>query len=61
MFWILTVGFVIYAAYLFLSAGEDEDKVKTAKSMVKYALIAAAVALLSTGIDTIVSNFLQGK
>ena len=60
IFWILTVGSMIWTAYKFLSAGEDADQIKTAKSMLKYTLIAAAVALLATSVGTITSDILSG-
>jgi hypothetical protein len=58
VFWIVAVGMVIWAAFLFLTAGGDEEKVKEAKKRLTYALIAAAVALLSTGIDVIAYGIL---
>ena len=61
MFWICAVGFVIWAAFLYLTAGGSEDNITKAKKYIIYALIAAAIALLSTFIDVIVSNLLGGK
>jgi len=58
IFWILAVGFIIWAAFTFLFADGDEGKVGEAKKRLLYAVIAAAVALLSTGIDMIVENLL---
>ena len=59
IFWILTVGFLIYAAYLYLTAGGIEDNVTKAKKYIIYALIAAAVALLATSLSGIVINLLK--
>ena len=61
VFWILTVLFLIWAAVLFLTAGGNDEKIKEARMRVIYALIAAAIALLSTGLSGIVNNLLQGK
>ena len=61
IFWIVAVAFLFWAAFLYLTGGDDEEKIKEAKSRVRYAIIAAAVALLSTGIDYIVWNVLIGK
>lgn len=58
IFWIITVAFLIWAAFLYLTAGGEEEKLNEAKSRVIYALIAAAIALLSTGIQAIVRNLL---
>ena len=60
IFWVVAVGMVIWAAFLFLTAGGDEDKVREAKMRLKYALIAGAVALVSTGIDILVNALLSG-
>lgn len=47
LFWVVAVGMIIWAAYLFLSAGGDETRIEKAKKILLYAVIAAAVALLS--------------
>lgn len=59
IFWILTVLFLIWAAVIYLTAGGNEEKLKEAKSRVIYALIAAAIALLSTGLQAIVTRLLS--
>ena len=43
----LAVIFVIIAAYNYLTAAGDEEKVKTAKNMIIYAVVAVAVGLAS--------------
>lgn len=53
VFWIITVGMVVWAAFLYLTAGGNEEKIGEAKKRLTYAVIAAAIALLSTGIDLI--------
>ncbi|MEK7629945.1 MAG: pilin [Patescibacteria group bacterium] len=60
IFWTLAVGMVIWAAFLYLTAGGDEEKVKEAKKRILYAVIAAVIALLATGIQAIVGNLLTG-
>ncbi|MGC9610744.1 MAG: hypothetical protein ABSE68_00780 [Minisyncoccia bacterium] len=59
IFWILTVLFLIWAAVLYLTAAGNEDKIKEARQRVIYALIAAAIALLSTGLQSIVFRLLS--
>ncbi len=59
IFWILTVLFLIWAAILYLTAGGDEEKLKEAKKRVINAVIAGAIALLSTGLSAIVSQLLK--
>lgn len=46
----LSVIFIIYAAYLYLTAAGEEDQYKTAKQVIWYAVIAIAVGLLSKAI-----------
>jgi hypothetical protein len=60
VFWILAVAFVIWAAFLYLTAGGNEDKITEAKKRLMYAVIAAAIALLALSIDYIVFNLLTG-
>lgn len=59
IFWILAVGFIIWAAYLFLSAGDNTDQIEKAKKMLLYALIAAATVLVANGIEAIVANLIS--
>jgi heme/copper-type cytochrome/quinol oxidase subunit 2 len=61
IFWIVAVGYVIWAAFMFLHAGGDAEKVEAAKKRILYALIAAAVALLANGIMSIVTNVIKGQ
>lgn len=60
IFWVLTVLFLIWAAVLYLTGAGNEEKIKEAKNRVIYAIIAAAIALLSTGLQTIVTSTLKG-
>jgi hypothetical protein len=48
--------FIIYAAFVYLTAAGNEDKVKSAKNYIIYAVVAILVALLSRAIVTIVRN-----
>lgn len=61
IFWILTVGMLVWAAILFLTGGENEENVKKAKKIILYAVIAAVIALLATALGPITSSVLQGK
>ncbi|MDI6820591.1 MAG: hypothetical protein QMD65_00215 [Patescibacteria group bacterium] len=59
IFFALTAFFLIGAAFLYLTAAGDEDKVKKAKQMIIYAVIAMVIALLATAVNTIVITLLQ--
>jgi hypothetical protein len=61
IFWVLAVAFVIWAAFLYLTGGGDEDKIKTAKQKLIFAIVAAVIALLATGIRVIVRNLITGQ
>ena len=54
----LSVLFVIYAAFIYLTAAGDEEKVKNAKNIIVYAAVAIAIALLSQLVKTIVTGII---
>jgi len=54
----LAIIFVVVAAFKYLTAGGDPEKVKTAGGVLLYAAIAVGVALLARAIPLIVANFL---
>ncbi len=58
IFFIVAVLFILFAAFTYLSAGGDEEKVKTARNMIIYASIAILVALLAVAFEAIIKGFL---
>jgi len=58
LFLILAVLFVIYAAYLFLTAAGNPDQLKKAKNQLLYAIIAIALALVANGAVFLVEELL---
>ena len=60
-FFIIAIIFIILAAFQYLTASGDEDKIKKAKQQLIYAIVAIVVALLATGIDNIIGTFLDTK
>ncbi len=58
-FWIFATIFIILAAFSYLTAAGDPEKVKGASSKLLYAVIAIAIGLLAYGIPAIVQSFLQ--
>ena len=58
LFFVAAVLYIFYAAYLFLTSGGDEEKLKTAKTQLLYSIIAIAVALLAGTMQSIVKNIL---
>lgn len=51
----ISVLFVIYAAYIYLTAGGDVEKVKTANRIILYAALAIGVGLLSKTLVAVVT------
>lgn len=56
---ILAVITLLYAAFLFMTAGGDETKRTNAKTVLWYGLIGAGVVILAYGVFTMVASFLQ--
>lgn len=59
IFWIAAVGFVFYAAYLYLTAAGSDEQVKKAKKQLLYAVIAIAIGLMAQGLPAFVKAFLE--
>ncbi|MFH1192950.1 MAG: hypothetical protein V1656_01375 [Candidatus Jorgensenbacteria bacterium] len=55
----LAVIFILYSAFLFLTSGGNEEKVKAAKNYLIYAVVAVAVGILATGIVALVGMLLN--
>jgi len=63
IFWgliVLTIIFVLVAAFKYLTAAGDPEKVKSASHTLLYAAIAVIVALIAKGLPLIVSSFIGG-
>lgn len=59
-FWIAAALFVFYAAFLYLTAAGNEQRVQKAHSQLLYAVIAIAIGLMAYGMPALVKNFLGG-
>lgn len=46
----VAVILILYSAFLYLTSGGDEEKVKTAKKYLVYAIIAVAIGIVAKGI-----------
>ena len=57
----VAVIMAIYAGFLFVTAGDNEEKVKTARKTLMYVIIGVAVLILSKGIVTLATSFLEVK
>ncbi|HOX30241.1 MAG TPA: pilin [Candidatus Paceibacterota bacterium] len=56
---IIAVMFLLYAGFLFITAGGDPDKVNSARQNVMYAMVGVAVAVLAKGIVALVQGLVQ--
>lgn len=59
VFLIVTVAFILLAAFNYLTAGDNSEKIKTAHKQLAYAAIAVAITLLATGFSLIIKNFIE--
>jgi len=57
-FWIAAAIFVFYAAYLYLTAGGDSERISKAHKQLIWAVVAIAVGLMAYGLPFLVYNFL---
>ena len=58
IFFALAIVFLVYAAFLYLTAGGNETRVGSAKGVLIYAIVAIVVALIAGGIPLFVSGIL---
>ncbi len=56
---VLGVFFIFVAAFYYLTAGENAEKVKTAHKTLTYALVAIAISLLAKGLVHLVSDIVN--
>lgn len=57
-FWIAATIAVFYAGFLYLTAGDNEEKVKKAHKQLLYAVIAIVVALFAYGMPNLIENII---
>ena len=56
---VIAVIFLLWAGFLFITAGGDPDKVNTARQNVMYAMVGVAVAVLARGIVSLVQGLMK--
>ena len=59
-FFIIAAVFIILAAFGYLTAGGDDEKVKAAKQKLIYAIVAIVVAILAFAVKNVVAQFIGG-
>jgi len=58
-FFIVAIMFIILAAFNYLTAQDDPEKIKSATRQIMWAAVAIAVALISVGFNKIVESFIK--
>ena len=59
VFFIIAAMFILFAAYSFLTAAGDEEKVRNAKNRLLYAVIAIVIALVSIGASGLIAKLIS--
>lgn len=59
IFFVVAALFIIIAAFYYLTAQGNPEKVGEAKNMIIYAVVAIVVALIAVGIDVMIRTFLS--
>lgn len=57
----VSVIFFVYAGFLYVTSGGDEEKIKKAKDYLLYGVIGIAVALLAATITTVVQGLISAQ
>lgn len=58
LFFVAAILYIFYAAWLYLTAAGDEEKIKKAKNQLLFSIIAIAVALLAGTMRYIIASIL---
>lgn len=59
IFFIVAVGYILWAAFTWLQAGGEPKKVQEARDRLKYAIYAIVVALVSTGASLVINSIIE--
>jgi len=54
---VITVLMIIWASFLYITAGGDEKNVEKAKSTITYAVVGFIIAILAKGIPYLIASF----
>jgi len=60
IFFIIAIGAVLWAAFTYLTAKDDPEKIKSATKQILWAAVAIAIALVSVGANVIINNLIGG-
>jgi len=54
----LSIVFILYAAFLYVISQGNEDRIKSAKTILIYAVVGLVVAVLAGGISVVIQEFI---
>ena len=54
----LSIVFILYAAFLYVISQGNEERIKTAKTILIYAVVGLVVAVLAGGINVVIQDFI---
>lgn len=54
----LSIVFILYAAFLYVISQGNEERIKTAKTVLIYAVVGLVVAVLAGGISVVIQDFI---
>lgn len=57
----IVVIFFLYAGFLFVTAGGNDDQVNKAKGVVKWALVGVVVMILAGSVMSVMQSFITGR
>jgi len=60
-FFIVAVGAVLLAAFTYLTAKDDPEKIKSATKQILWASVAIAIALVSVGANVIIKDLIESN
>ena len=58
---VVTPIIIVYAGFIYITAGGNEEKVKTAQKVLIWALIGFALVLIARGVPALIKQFLAGN
>lgn len=59
IFFVVAIIFILIAAFNFLTAKDNPEKIKGARNQIMWAVVAIVVALMAVGVRVIIENFLK--
>lgn len=57
----VSILYIVYAAFLYVTGGDDAEKISSARKTITWAAVGVAVALLAASVPTLVSGITGGS